>query len=235
MGGWIGSGKGGYLGYGSFWGRADLERLGRLEHQLDIVYLDIRREKHGSWELKEWTTRRNTKTNHAYFRISHGAGTAPMTSKGIVLFLLPLHILLFFSSHLFPSPSSSSSSSSSPILEPLTSTRYQGKTVGTIILLHWLNKITNVLAMEGGTREHRLLQVANKEHKVPRREIIQLVQGHSGTRIQVSWLPIKCSFCSTIEFSRPTKNYIPHIMLFDSWNQPFNRLFCANFMLKVGN
>lgn len=40
------------MGYGSFWGRADLEKLGRLEHQLDIAYLDLWREKHGSWELK---------------------------------------------------------------------------------------------------------------------------------------------------------------------------------------
>lgn len=40
--------------------------------------------------------------------------------------------------------------------------------------------------MEGRTSEHSLLQVANREHEAPRREVVQLVQGHSGTRIQVS-------------------------------------------------
>lgn len=40
--------------------------------------------------------------------------------------------------------------------------------------------------MEGGTIEHPLLQVANREHEAPRREVNQLVQGHSGTRLQVS-------------------------------------------------
>lgn len=111
-----------------------------------------------------------------------------MASKGIFFFLLLLPILFFLFSHIFlsllllPSPT---------FLNHLTSSRSQKRTVDTIILLHyWLNEIINVLAMKGGTREHQLLQVANKGHKVLRGEVTSLIQGHSGTRIKVSWLPI---------------------------------------------
>lgn len=133
----------------------------------------------------------------------HVGWCCPMICKGTLLLPLSLHTP-------FPPSSPTSSSLSSFFSSPWppqshwTSPRSQGLTVDTIILPHCgLNKIINVLAMEGGTGEHQLLQVAKREHRTPRREVIWLVQGHSGPRIHVSdtWL-------SVLFFFSPQQNFL---------------------------